>query len=139
MKYGNFVFYVIYMLQYSKINTIFYMKGYIMDWYGMSDNEIIRDIGRRIKQLRLNKNISQEALSERTGLHRVTLSKIERGQKMSLLTIIQVLRGLDELQRLDNMIPEERLSPLQLAKLQSRQRKRASKKTESLKEKEPEW
>ena len=115
------------------------MKGYIMDWYGMSDNEIIRDIGRRIKQLRLNKNISQEALSERTGLHRVTLSKIERGQKMSLLTIIQVLRGLDELQRLDNMIPEERLSPLQLAKLQSRQRKRASKKTESLKEKEPEW
>lgn len=127
------------MLQYSKINIIFYMKGYIMDWYGMSDNEIIRDIGRRIKQLRLNKNISQEALSERTGLHRVTLSKIEGGQKMSLLTIIQVLRGLDELQRLDNIIPEERLSPLQLAKLQSRQRKRASKKTESLKEKEPEW
>ncbi len=107
-----------------------------MDWYGMSDSEIIRDIGRRIKQLRLNKNMSQETLSERTGLHRVTLSNIERGQKMSLLTIIQILRGLDELQRLDNIIPEERLSPLQLAKLQSRQRKRASKKTKILKDKE---
>jgi len=110
-----------------------------MDWYGMSDNEVIRDIGRRIKQLRLNKNMSQEALSERTGLHRVTVSNIERGQKMSLLTIIQVLRGLDELQRLDAIIPEERLSPLQLAKLQSKLRKRASKKPGILKEKEPEW
>ena len=99
-----------------------------MDWYGMSDNEVIRNIGRRIRQLRLNKNMSQKALSERTGLHRVTLSNIERGQKMSLLTIIQVLRGLDELQRLDTIIPEERLSPLQLAKLQSKLRKRASKK-----------
>ncbi len=97
-----------------------------MDWYGMSDNAIIREIGLRLKQIRLEKNISQQTLSERTGVHRVTLSKIERGQKMSLLTLIQILRGLEELDRLDSIIPEIKISPLQEAKLQGKKRKRAS-------------
>lgn len=97
-----------------------------MDWYGMSDNEIIRDIGKRLKALRLRKNITQESLSKKTGLNRVTISKIERGQKTSLFSLIQILRGLDELQRLDSIIPGETVSPLQLARLQSMQRKRAS-------------
>jgi transcriptional regulator with XRE-family HTH domain len=115
------------------------MKGYVMDWYGMSDKAIIRDIGKRIKQMRLNKNISQKALSEKIGIHRVTLSKIERGQKVSLLTLIQIMRGLGELQRLENIIPKEIISPLQLAKLQGKKRKRASKQTEAQEGKEPEW
>lgn len=98
-----------------------------MDWYGMSDNEIIRDIGRRLKALRLTKNITQDELALKTGLNRVTISKTERGQKISLLSLLQILRGLDELQRLDSIIPEETVSPLKLAMLKSRQRKRASK------------
>jgi len=97
-----------------------------MDWYGMSDNEIIRDIGKRLKALRLSKNITQESLSKKTGLNRVTISKIERGQKTSLFSLIQILRGLDELQRLDSIIPGETFSPLQIARLKSMQRKRAS-------------
>jgi len=105
----------------------------------MSDNAIIREIGKRIRQLRLNKNISQQSLSEKTGIHRVTLSKIERGQKISLLTIIQILRGLDELQRLDNIIPSEKLSPLQIARFHEKERKRASRQSIYEKEKEAEW
>jgi transcriptional regulator with XRE-family HTH domain len=85
-----------------------------------------RDIGKRIKQIRLNKNISQKELSGRSGVHRTTISKIETGQKTSLLTLIQVLRGLGELQRLENIIPEEVVSPIQMAKLQGKKRKRAS-------------
>lgn len=97
-----------------------------MDWYGMSDKAIIRDIGKRLKQIRLNKNITQQELSEKSGVHRTTISKIETGQKISLLTLIQVLRGLGELQRLENIIPEEIVSPIQLARLQGKKRKRAS-------------
>jgi len=110
-----------------------------MDWYGMSDKAIVRDIGKRIRQMRLNKNISQETLSERIGIHRVTLSKIERGQLISLLTLIQIMRGLGELQRLENFLPEDMISPIQLAKLQGKKRKRASRQTEILEDKEPEW
>ncbi len=110
-----------------------------MDWYGMSDKAIVRDIGKRIRQMRLNKNISQKTLSEKIGIHRVTLSKIERGQRISLLTLIQIMRGLGELQRLENIVPEDIISPIQLAKLQGKKRKRASRQIEILEEKEPEW
>ena len=110
-----------------------------MDWHGMSDKAIIRDIGKRIRQMRLNKNISQKTLSEKIGIHRVTLSKIERGQQISLLTLIQIMRGLGELQRLENIIPEDIVSPIQLAKLQGKKRKRASKRPEIPEERESEW
>ena len=110
-----------------------------MDWYGMSDKAIVRDIGKRIRQMRLNKNISQNTLSEKIGIHRVTLSKIERGQQISLLTLIQIMRGLGELQRLENIVLEDIISPIQLAKLQGKKRKRASRQIEILEEKEPEW
>jgi transcriptional regulator with XRE-family HTH domain len=106
--------------------VIMYARGNIMDWYGMSDKAIIRDIGKRLKQIRLNKNITQQKLSKKSGVHRTTISKIETGQQISLLTLIQVLRGLGELQRLENIIPEEIVSPMQLARLQGKKRKRAS-------------
>ncbi|MCJ7666521.1 MAG: helix-turn-helix transcriptional regulator [Actinobacteria bacterium] len=105
----------------------------------MSDKAIVRDIGKRIRQMRLNKNISQKTLSEKIGIHRVTLSKIERGQQISLLTLIQIMRGLGELQRLENIVLEDIISPIQLAKLQGKKRKRASRQIEILEEKEPEW
>ncbi len=92
----------------------------------MSDKAIIRDIGKRLKQIRLNKNITQQELSQKSGVHRTTISKMETGQQVSLLTLIQVLRGLGELQRLENIIPEEIVSPIQLASLQGKKRKRAS-------------
>ena len=98
-----------------------------MDWYGMSNQAIILEIGCRLKQLRLRKNISQAILAKKTGIHRVTLSKVEGGQKSSLITFIKILRGIEELERLDNIIPEENISPLQLAKLRGKERKRASK------------
>jgi len=78
-------------------------------------------------------------IDPKIGIHRVTLSKLERGQKTSLLTLIQLLRGLGELQRLENMIPEEVISPLQLAKLHGKKRKRASRQTGTRKEEVQEW
>ena len=43
-------------------------------------------------------------------------------------TFIALLRGLDLLGRLDQMIPEPAISPVELAKLKGKQRQRASKK-----------
>jgi len=65
------------------------------------------------------------------------LSKLERGQKTSLLTLIQLLRGLGELQRLENIIPQEVVSLLRLARLHGKKRIRASRGTR--KEEVQEW
>lgn len=40
-----------------------------------------RAFGRRVRALRLEAGISQEALAERAGLHRTYVSSVERGQR----------------------------------------------------------
>ena len=92
----------------------------------MADPAIVKDIGKGIKQMRLNKNLSQEELASRSGLGRVTISKMENGRAATLLTLVQVLRALERLEILDVFKEEPEISPIQLLKLQEQQRKKAS-------------
>jgi transcriptional regulator with XRE-family HTH domain len=51
--------------------------------------------GGRVRELRESAKLSQEALAERSGLHRTYISSIERGQRNVTLTNIYALaRGL---------------------------------------------
>ncbi len=47
----------------------------------MVNEFLIKEFGNRIKQLRLEKNISQEKLSFLTGFHRTYIGMIERGER----------------------------------------------------------
>lgn len=47
----------------------------------MVNEFLINEFGNRIKQLRLEKNISQEKLSFLTGFHRTYIGMIERGER----------------------------------------------------------
>ena len=92
----------------------------------MSDRAVLREIGRRLKRKRLDKNLTQQTLADMAGLSRTTISDLERGAPAGLLTIIQILRVLGGLEELDAFLPDPGLSPLQLARLKGRQRQRAS-------------
>lgn len=95
--------------------------------YGMGDNAILRELARFIKQLRLKKNLKQNELAEKAGIHRVTLSEFENGgRSISLLTFIELLRALNELELLETFKVQTTISPLQMAKLESKKRQRAS-------------
>jgi transcriptional regulator with XRE-family HTH domain len=100
--------------------------GNIMNLYGMSDRAVLREIGHRLKRKRLSKNLSQQKLAELAGLNRTTISDIETGKGPSLLTLVQVLRGLNSLEEMDSFMPEPGISPLQLARMKGKQRQRAS-------------
>lgn len=100
--------------------------GNIMSLYGMSDRAILREIGRRLKRKRLNKNVSQQKLAESAGLNRATVSELEQGNPFAMLTFIQILRALDALEELDSLLPDPGISPLQLAKMKGKARRRAS-------------
>lgn len=62
------------------------------------DNESFnykKSFGKSVKHLRSIRRISQEHLSEKTGLHRTYISEIERGvRNVSLINIIKISQGL---------------------------------------------
>jgi hypothetical protein len=64
-------------------------------------------------------------MAERAGIGARTVRYLEAGRQTTVETLIRVLRALDKLDALDAFLPEPGLSPLQLAKLKGRERKRA--------------
>ena len=96
-----------------------------MDFYAMADKGITAEIGRRIKSLRLRKNLTQQQLSKATALSLNSIKSLESG-KGKIDTLIAVLRELGALDALFNFIPENQVSPLQLARRQGKKRQRAS-------------
>ena len=96
-----------------------------MDYYSLSDKAIEKELGERIKSLRLRKNVTQKKLAARTNLSYGTIQLLESGRG-SLSTLIAVLRELNVLDGLDDFIPPITISPLQLARMQGRKRQRAS-------------
>jgi transcriptional regulator with XRE-family HTH domain len=56
----------------------------------MENKEVLKDFGLRIKQLRVEKGISQEKLSFETGFHRTYIGMVERGERNISLSNIAV-------------------------------------------------
>lgn len=92
----------------------------------MSDSAVLVEIGRRLQANRLNANLAQADVAQKAGVSRRTLQKMESGRVCTLLALVRVLRGLGVLDALDGFLPEPGLSPIQLAKLKGRERRRAS-------------
>lgn len=96
-----------------------------MDFYSMSDKAIEVELGARLRALRLRRNITQQALAEAAALSLNTIKALEAG-KGKLASVVAVLRELEALHELDNFIPQPGISPLQLARLQGKMRRRAT-------------
>jgi transcriptional regulator with XRE-family HTH domain len=97
-----------------------------MNFQAMGDAAVLREIGERLKQTRLQRNMTQASLSDLTGVSRRTIQKTEEGDVSTLKTLIALLRGLGLLDQLNLLLPEAPLSPIQLAKLRGKVRRRAS-------------
>nr|WP_321298313.1 helix-turn-helix transcriptional regulator [uncultured Sphaerochaeta sp.] len=74
-------------------------------------SEILFLFGKAIKQLRIDKGLSQEILAEKAGIHRTYQSEVERGlRNISLVNIAKLAVALEvslqtiftEMERLSN-------------------------------------
>jgi transcriptional regulator with XRE-family HTH domain len=95
------------------------------NWTAMSDQALAAHIGAFVRHHRLEQNRTQNALAHAAGISRSTLSLLERGQTVTLATLIQVLRVLEQLQVMDAFVVEQRVSPLALVRMQKEKRQRA--------------
>ena len=90
-----------------------------------SNEEVLKEIGDRIKEARIEKDITQKEMAGRTELSQRTISNLENGRDVSFSTVIEVLRELGELQKLDILLPEGQVRPTEFV-AQGKKRERAS-------------
>ena len=87
----------------------------------MSDSIILQRLGSRIRDYRMRMEMTQSELAERSGVSMGTVVRLERGNTVSVLLLISILRTLGVLENLENLLPELSLSPIQMRKMQGKQ------------------
>ena len=92
----------------------------------MSDSAIAEYIGGFVKNERMLQDMTQDELSHASGISRSTLSILESGGSVTVPTLLQVLRVLNQLQFLNAFEVQEQVSPIAQAKKELYKRKRAS-------------
>lgn len=95
-------------------------------WFAMSDKALVQTIGKYVQHHRLKLNQSQDQVATEAGISRSTLSLLERGETVTVSTLIQVLRALGLLHIMETFEVVEEISPIEYARLQKKARKKAS-------------
>ena len=86
------------------------------DIYALSDIAIVQAIGAKIKEARIEQDITQKELSKMAGVSMFSISSIENGNNTSILTLVQILRALNRFDFLDLFFKEKEISPVAYAK-----------------------
>lgn len=84
----------------------------------LTDPEIAAELGRRLRSHRTRQRVTLNNLAREAGISRLTLGKLERGQNVTVETLLRVLRALRQLDTLDAILSEPAVSPLALLQAQ---------------------
>ena len=83
------------------------------------------ELGERLKRARLNLNLTQEEVALSAGISRFVVKKLEQGDG-KVQDLMALLIALDSTDQLNNLMPPQLFSPIQILKLRGKIRKRAS-------------
>lgn len=87
------------------------------------DNQIQHELGARLQRVRKQLDYTQAQLATAAGIGVATLRRIEDGQDSQLSSWIKLLKALDMLNSLDELLPEPYKSPMaEVFKQKSRRR-----------------
>jgi len=92
----------------------------------LTDDAILAEIGRRIARIRIDSQVTQADLATQAGVSKRTVERVEAGASAQFSTIIRILRVLDLMAGLENLVPEPVPRPMQLLKQKGKERQRAS-------------
>lgn len=88
-----------------------------MDMYAMTDGALMKQIGSKMKELRIINSMKQSELASASGVSVFTISAVENGKAPSMMVMIQLLRALGHLDYLDHFLGERLPSPIAYAKM----------------------
>ena len=95
----------------------------------LTDETIIAELGEKIHQVRLRKNLTQTELAAESGVAKRTIERFEKGASIQLTSLVRILRALGKIDLLIHLIPEQVNSPMAQLLGEKKTRYRASKKT----------
>jgi transcriptional regulator with XRE-family HTH domain len=79
-----------------------------------SSAELQIELGKRLRRLRLERNIDQRTLAEKAGVALTALQNLEAGRGSTLHTLVRTLKALDYLEGIEMLAPEPTVNPLAL-------------------------
>ncbi len=85
----------------------------MMDLYEYSIPELVRLLGARFKEYRMRCNLTQKEVAQQSGVGLTTIHKFENGTagNVSLSTFILLLKVVERINALDDLLPELPESP----------------------------
>ena len=119
-------------------NILMCLNEDTMSTFKKSAAAIAAELGERLKQARLNQDLTQAEVAELAGLSRKTVLNTEKGNAQ-LEIFVAIMAALNLLEQLDLFLPKQDISPIQLAKLQGKKRQRASGHRKNNSEDRAEW
>lgn len=103
--------------------------GYIIHliWIRPHDGSLIlTELGERLARRRIDLQLTQAALAHEAGVSKRTVERIESGASAQMVSLIRVCRVLDLMPGLNRLVPPATPRPMDLIKINGKQRKRAS-------------
>ena len=93
-----------------------------------SNAAILKELGSRIKQNRIDRQLTQKDFAQKAGISTRTLSAAENGEDIRLDGLIRILRTLDCLENLNVLLPDISFDPESYRRL-GKERRRVSRKS----------
>ena len=97
------------------------------DMYTLSDMQLCKRIGEKLKAIRLKRNITQQSLAEAASISLSFVKKVENGEIGSFDTLLRILRMLGMLEAISSLFEEEQLSPNEYYEMMNKSRKKTRK------------
>ena len=98
-----------------------------MNWNSLSNRALIEEIGKRLKEYRFQRRLTQQELADQAGISIFSVAQIEQGKMVSMTVFLSILRVLRLLENFELFIPEIGISPIELLKLKGKTPKRIKK------------
>ena len=76
-----------------------------------SYQEYIVELGKKIKAYRIMKELSQEDLSDKTGISKRSISRLEQGESIQMDNLFKILIALDLGDNIDLLVPDQTKRP----------------------------
>lgn len=87
-------------------------KGDTMKIYGEENNTfILQEIGQRIKDIRIARNMTQRELAEYAGVSFSTITRLEAGKGTTMDNLLRILRTFNLLANLELLVPQQKQTP----------------------------